>query len=272
MQADPPVTPQETLVPHQIHLWCAFLPMACHGLDRQHLDLLNGPELQQHARFVFEKDRHRYLVTRALVRTVLSRYAPIAPKDWLFKPNAYGRPEIANANPAARQLRFNVSHTDGLVVVAVTTGRDIGIDTESMARTAPLGVAKSFFSPREAHMLWALPSAEQPRRFWELWTFKESYIKARGMGLSLPLNRFSFELEDASTATATFDPSLGDDPSRWSFWQILLDTHHLLAICLERRPGEPTEFVCRQIRPLIDEMPLRVSAVRGSIMLGLAAE
>jgi 4'-phosphopantetheinyl transferase len=78
--------------------------------------LLSQEEQRQQLRFHFERDRHRYLVTRAMQRTVLSKYVGIAPRDWRFTSNDYGRPSIAAEHAAARGLEFNLSHTDGLVV------------------------------------------------------------------------------------------------------------------------------------------------------------
>ncbi len=261
----------EALHPHQVHLWHAFLPQdGGHALASQQLSLLTPQERQQQARFFFEKDQHRYLVTRALVRTVLSRYAPIDPADWTFEPGVHGRPAITNPHPLAQRLRFNISHTNGLVVLAITVGREIGVDTESTQRNAPLEVADRFFSEREAQAMRAMPLADQPLRFWELWTYKESYIKARGMGLALPLDRFSFGFPNPAGTTIRFEPGLVDDPGRWRFWQLKPDAHHRVAICLEHHAtAQPTAFVCREAMPLRETRPLVVHAARGEIAPGL---
>src|SRR5437763_959951 len=81
--------------------------------------------------FHFARDRRRYLVTRALVRTVLSRYMDIAPREWAFAVNDYGRPLITNAAAAARQISFNVSHTDSLIILAIAQGHELGVDVEN---------------------------------------------------------------------------------------------------------------------------------------------
>lgn len=234
----------------KVHLWHAFVAeqdLGRHAMP--YFDLLSAQEREQHRRFYFEKDRNRYLVTRALVRTVLSRYASVGARDWRFETNAYGRPHIANSNPQASRLRFNTSHTDSLVVLALTADRDIGVDVESTSRTAPLDVADRFFSPREAVALRQLPAQAQALRFWDLWTFKESYIKARSMGLSIPLERFSFYFSDAASVEISFEEGLGDSPSRWDFWQFKPDAEHLVAVCLARTSAEPIEFVCRRFVP-----------------------
>ncbi len=225
---------------HQVHLWHAFTPQQDEALNSRQLGLLTPEERARMARFHFERDRHRYLITRALVRTVLSRYAPIKPEAWTFEAGPHGRPYITNPHPLAQQLRFNLSHTDGLVVLAVTTGREVGIDTESMVRTAPLEVADRFFSKREALALRALPAADQAHRFWELWTFKESYIKARGMGVSLPLAQFSIDLDTPGHVAIAFD-GIADEPAAWQLGHYQVGPHHRVALCLQRGGPAPTE-------------------------------
>ncbi len=248
----------------QVHIWHAQLtPPEAHG---QHatMDLLSPHERTQHARFHFEKDRHCYLVTRCLVRTVLSRYVPqIAPQDWAFEPGPYGRPQITNPEPAAQALRFNLSHCDGLVVLAVTTGREVGIDCENTSRPAPLEVADHFFSSSEAQALRNLPDAQQAWRFWELWTFKESYMKARGMGVSLPLAQFSINLETPAQVAIGFD-GIADDPAAWQLWQYQPRPEHLVALCLQRGGEAPTQPVFWRFQWPDGVEKMQVSATRTS--------
>jgi 4'-phosphopantetheinyl transferase len=226
--------------------------------------LLSPSERTQHGRFHFEKDRHCYLVTRCLVRTVLSRCVPqIAPQDWAFAPGPHGRPQIANPEPAAQALRFNLSHCDGLVVLAVTRGREVGIDCENTSRLAPLEVADHFFSPSEAQALRSLPNTQQAWRFWELWTFKESYIKARGMGVSLPLAPFSINLATPAQVSIGFD-GIADDPGAWQLWQYQPGPEHLVALCLQRGGAAPTELVFWRFQWPGGALPMQASTTRTS--------
>lgn len=178
----------------QIHLWFVFLDEIRDArLLDQYRRLLTEEERHQERRFFFAKDQHRYLVTRALLRTTLSRYAPIAPEQWSFYRNAYGRPEIANDDCRANEISFNVSHTLGLIMLAVTGKCLLGVDTENVrTRQVSPDLATHFFSRAEATALQRLPVELQHERFFQYWTLKESYIKARGMGLSIPLDQFSF--------------------------------------------------------------------------------
>lgn len=219
----------------QIHLWLAYLDETSDPrLLAEYRLLLSDAELQQHRRFHFAGDRHRYLVTRAMVRTVLSKYADVAPRNWRFAVNSYGRPSIASELSSPARIEFNVSHTDGLVVLGVTCERAIGVDVENvLSRAVDVGIADRYFAPEEVRTLRALPPEKQQRRFFEYWTLKESYIKARAMGLSIPLDRFAFDLDDAVAIRLTIDPSLQDCVERWAFWQVQLGREYLTAVCAE---------------------------------------
>jgi 4'-phosphopantetheinyl transferase len=239
--------------PAEIHLWLAsYDGIADEGLHAAYRELLDAAEKEQERRFHFARDRRRYLVTRALVRTVLSRYLAIDPRECLFSANEYGRPGIVNAQAAG--LAFNISHTHSLIVLGVTRGRALGVDVENVrTRQAPIAVANRFFAPQEVTALAATPPHRQQYRFFEYWTFKESYIKARGMGLSLPLDKFSFRYPDDRTVEIAIDPELADDPARWQFWQCRPSADYLVAICAERAGPQPPRLTVRRTVPLVSE-------------------
>ena len=250
------VPPPPPLLPashDRIDLWLCYYDRLSDPLLLDELGLLMNPaERAQQQRFYFADDRLRYLVTRALVRTVLSRYDAVAPAAWEFTQNAYGRPEIAPGHglPA---LRFNLSHTRGLIALAVGGARTLGVDVENLAVRQPSeGIAEHFFSAAEVAALGALPPAQRGGRFFEYWTFKEAYIKARGMGLSLPLDRFSFHLDGADAVSLEVDDTGGgdaDDASRWLFWQCRPGPDYLLALCAERLGATAPALTVRHIVP-----------------------
>lgn len=249
--------------PAPIDVWLVFVegeqdyPLQCY---RQ---LLAPDERAREARFHFEKDRRRFVITRALVRTVLSRYAPVSPADWIFRANAYGRPEAANTDPAVKDLRFNVSHTTGLIALAVTRGRELGIDAEDIRRPAGLEAAEHFFSRDEARALRALPPDAQRQRFFEYWTLKEAYVKARGMGLSIPLDRFGFHLPHPGRVQFVAPPDTGL-PSCWTFWQFQPSADYLVALCVEGTPDGQGPLDVRRVVPLGQEAPWPVRMLRTS--------
>ncbi|RSZ60428.1 4'-phosphopantetheinyl transferase superfamily protein [Massilia atriviolacea] len=240
-----------------IDLWLVFYQQIAEpALLSSLLTLLNEAERTQQLRFHFADDRLRYLATRALVRTVLSRYAPLAPADWTFTPNDYGRPAIANAHPQARTLSFNLSHTRGLIAMAVTRDRVLGVDVENLTtRQVSGGIAEHFFSPTEVAELATVPQERRQDRFFEYWTFKEAYIKARGMGLSIPLDRFSFHFPDERQVGLRIEADLGDDAARWRFWQFQPTPDYLLALCAERLDGTEPLLTVRSAIPTVSDAP-----------------
>ncbi len=234
------------------HLWMAVPDEARDpALVAAYQGLLAPHERRRHDAFAFERHRHEYLVTRALVRAVLSRYAAVAPADWTFVDGEYGKPQVAGP-ASAPPLRFNLSNTDGLVACVVTGDREVGVDVEAMdGRAATEDVAERFFSPAESAALRALPADARPGRFFEFWTLKEAYIKARGAGLSLPLDRFSFRLDPDTAPRIEFAPELRDDPAAWQFSQARPSPRHFLALAIRIPAGaRPCRIVTRHIVPL----------------------
>ena len=210
--------------------------------------LLSPEEQTRHARFRFTHHRHDFLIAHALVRNTLSLYASVEPADWQFSFNQHGRPEIADPHYRHR-LRFNLSHTQGLVAVAVTTDRELGVDVESFdRRRINLDVAQRFFADSETRALFALPEEQHDFRFLQLWTLKESYIKARGMGLALPLREFAFTDIDA-VPRIEFSAELDDDPSRWQSLVRTVGERHMLALTTEAAPHEQLNVKCFESPP-----------------------
>lgn len=241
-----------TLAPGEVHLWLAYYDQfVASGLPDAYVEFLTDEERAQAARFVFERDRLRYLVTRALVRTTLSRYAPIPAAQWRFTTNKHGRPAISERHgDDACALLFNISHTRSLITLAVSRDAAVGVDVENVtSRAAPIGVADRFFSRAEAAELGSLEPGRQQRRFFEYWTLKESYIKARGMGLAIPLHKFTFSYPCDATVVLDTDADVDDAPQRWTFWQLQPDPDYLLALCLEQRSAAVPRLVLQPALP-----------------------
>jgi 4'-phosphopantetheinyl transferase len=206
------------------------------------LALLSAQERAQHQRFIPPKKRHEYLATRVLVRSVLGRALDVEPQTLQFTANAWGRPTLWPPAP----LHFNVSHTDGLLVCLVSPNLEIGVDTERLARaTDLLALAPTVFAPQELSDLAALPAGQQAHRAVRLWTLKESYIKARGMGMALALDGFAFRF-DTDRVRLEVSPALEDDGARWQF-----QTHHLGLHCVSTAMAGPMEDLLpiRQFHP-----------------------
>lgn len=228
----------------EAHLWSAR-PAAF--ADAAHLArlraMLTDGERARTDCFRLARDRRISLVARALVRITLSRYCDVPPARWRFRTNRHGRPEIA---APVSPLRFNVSHTRGLVVCLVGRERELGVDTECLDRDRRwLEVAARFFAPAEARALREVPAARRALRFLEYWTLKESYVKARGRGLTLPLSGFWFDLPARSRdgIGIRFTPAVDDDPARWQFTLDRVGAGHVVATAVERTGGARVRIV-----------------------------
>jgi 4'-phosphopantetheinyl transferase len=209
------------------------------------MPLLTEDELQRWRAFKFDRHRREFLATRVLVRTALSQHHPIAARAWRFQRNPYGKPAI---DPPCG-LRFNLSNSLGLVACLIADGLEVGVDVESYDRSTQVAeLAPTVFSPQERAQLDALNASDQLDRALSLWTLKESYIKARGMGLALPLEKFSFLFDFAGQIRLELDPSLGDNSARWSF--CLLDrAGHRIALMAEA--ATPPHLQTWQAQPLL---------------------
>jgi 4'-phosphopantetheinyl transferase len=240
------------LAPADVHVWLTWTDAVAPADSARCLALLSPEERARHDRFHFERDRHVYRVAHALLRTTLSRYAPVAPAEWCFVTTPHGRPELVSATDKP-PLRFNISHTHGLVACAVTLARDLGVDVEAADRADdPLDTVEHYFAPAEIAALRQLPPADQRARFFTLWTLKEAYIKARGLGLEIPLQQFAFinPGDVAQPPAIAFTPPLVDDPDCWYFERLQLGVHHFGAIAARRHRGEPLALRITTVRPL----------------------
>jgi 4'-phosphopantetheinyl transferase len=203
--------------------------------DRDFMDaeaLLDEGERVRAQQFRFEADRRDYIAAHALLRTTLSLFVKVPPKRWHFTADAFGKPTIAEPDVAG-WLAFSLSHTRALATCAVTSGVPVGVDVECIRQLDDtLDLARRFFSSSEARSLEQIAPKLRENRFFDLWTLKESYIKARGLGLSLPLNKFSFALAADGSIRFAVDPEFGDDADAWQFALHSPTPSHRLAYAL----------------------------------------
>ncbi len=222
----------------EAHVWLLRLDEhAAPGILALHRSVLDPRELARHRRYLRDESRDTFAIAHGALRRTLSHYADVAPQEWSFAIGEHGRPEI-DAPAPLRDLRFNLSHTRGLVAFVVTAGIDCGIDVEATGHAKdPLRLAERVFAASELEDLRAQPPGNVRARFHEYWTLKEAYIKARGLGLALPLRDFAFEIGAASAVAIRFGASIDDDPSRWQFECRRPTPQHQLALALGRPGG-----------------------------------
>jgi 4'-phosphopantetheinyl transferase len=251
---------------NQIHLWLAYLDkVGDEKLDATYRALLSDDERRQESRFHFRSDRQRYLITRALVRIVLSKYVPIPPTQWRFKTNAYGRPHVATVLKEVDPPSFSISHAHRIVVVGVAARYALGVDVEHLrSQHISVHIAEDHFAPAEIQALAVLPPDQTTYRFLEYWTLKESYIKACGLGLSIPLDKFLFSFPSDRVVEIEIDRELNDKSARWQLWQFQPTPEYLVAICAERDPHFAPTLVVKTIVPTRTEELLVPEILRQS--------
>ncbi|NNJ93121.1 MAG: 4'-phosphopantetheinyl transferase superfamily protein [Halobacteria archaeon] len=218
----------------EAHLWIVRPESITEGMTLAAcMDTLSDQEQQRYRRFLFEKDRHRYLVSHALVRNVLSNYAEIAPAAWSFSESGHGRPEVAN--PGLSDIRFNLSHTSGLAACLVTYVRDCGVDVERVhTRYGAVGVAKRMFSSAEVEDVQRLEGRDQLNYFFTRWTLREAYTKALGTGITFPTHKLNFIIRSATDIDIEFQAEIEDNRKNWQFAIFSLGDEHIAAAAIKR--------------------------------------
>lgn len=234
----------EKLRPGNIHIWWASLEEQTTCPRLLSPSFLSDDEKRRAGSFLFPVDRRRFCSSRAFLRTLLSCYAPVQPAEWEFCTNSYGRPEILFPMTTPR-LRFNVSHTRTLVAIAIAQDFDVGIDIEEIREEFPLSVAHAYFSPEENFELDRLDSESRRLRFFQYWTLKEAYLKARGVGMTLPLDAFTFHMPATNRGNITITGTIEEQPQAWQFFSTRVVREHQLAVAI-RMPAQDARFIIRK--------------------------
>jgi 4'-phosphopantetheinyl transferase len=178
---------------HKVHVWQASLNASSLLIQRLQ-QFLTEEEVVRASRFAFERERHHFIVARGVLRAILSRYLRVDPGYLRFDTNAYGKPSLALPRGELR-LNFNLAHSHELALYVFTYAGEVGIDVEYMRADFDFEeLATSSFSPYEQSIFRALPEAAKQQAIFRCWTRKEAYIKAKGKGLSIPLDLFDVSL------------------------------------------------------------------------------
>jgi 4'-phosphopantetheinyl transferase len=206
---------------------------------------LTPDERARAARFHFERDRQRWTAARGAVRAVLAGYAGVPAASLAFRVGPHGKPALDG--PAARGgLDFNVSHSGDLALCAVTRARPVGVDVEAVRPDFATGeVARRFFAPAEVAALGALPPGERVEAFFACWTRKEAYIKARGTGIALGLDRFEVSLAPGGAAALLATQDEPAAAARWRLVALAPGEGYAGALCTDG----PARLVCWQWPP-----------------------
>ena len=189
--------------------------------------ILNDHERARHLRYRHQRDRQLHLLARVMCRTILSRCQPdILPQQWEFQPGPHGKPEVVGPKFNGSPLHFNLTHTEGVVVLAVSRAGAVGVDVERTDRPIDhQGLANRYFAEVEAEAVKNCPVENRGGLFYRIWTLKEAYVKAVGQGLAHALDSFWFEpltIEHLNPNLTLRDQTA---PPTWSAQVTYLDTN-----------------------------------------------
>ncbi len=228
----------------QVHVWyCLPLDIRDKKKLATYKAVLSDQEQERYQRFHFEKDRHSYLVSHALLRYALSQYFDVLPARWQFSANHQGKPSLSSAHKLP-EIYFNLSHTDGLSACVITANRECGIDVEHQSRNNNLqAVAQRMFAEEERA---GLNQQNIEQKFYALWTLREAYVKALGSGLSGSSKEFYFDVNKQDLSVKLFRKKKSADNRNWQFHLHHPATEHVLALAYES-----PEEVLLQIKELI---------------------
>jgi 4'-phosphopantetheinyl transferase len=243
-------------------VWIARIPPVGGRDRREHVSSCLSPgEIEACAAFRRPQDRVRAEVARVHLRETLSRYAPLRPEAWEFVLGEHGKPALANSEGA--RLCFNLSHAQDLVACAVTLDHEIGVDLEDTNREVEFSeLAQRVFSPGELAAFGELAPNERATRFFEHWTLKEAYLKARGLGFALDPRNASFEFGEAGRLRARLGSAAGESAQGWWFALLEFDPAHTLALAARNAGRDPLVrmFLARPGENEAQELEARIRA------------
>ncbi len=217
------------LPPDVVHVWTRPLDAEEWAIKHGH-EALSSEECARAARFRVERPRNDFILTRSALRSLLARYLATTPEALTFQVTEYGKPQLSGAS----DLRFNVSHTEGMALLAFTRGREIGVDVERI-RPEPDArkLAERFFSHVEREALRPFRGEELQAAFFRCWSRKEAYIKARGEGLSLPLAQFDVSVEPDTTRILLATRPEATEAERWTIRNLAIASNYAAAVAFE---------------------------------------
>jgi 4'-phosphopantetheinyl transferase len=229
-----PAPAEPAIARDEVHVWRASLNLPAARIHELR-QTLSTDELHRAETFHFLKHRQRFIVARGTLRAILGRYLQLEPEQLRFCYSSYGKPALERGAGRSSELSFNVAHSDQLALFALALNRRIGVDLERLRANLDYEqIAEQFFSPHERSALRALPADLKPEAFFNCWTRKEAFLKARGEGLSTPLDQFAVSLTPGEPARLL---SNANDPrkiAQWSLHELQPGLGYVGALAVER--------------------------------------
>ncbi len=259
--------PLPMLAPGEVHIWLASLEQLP-GSMQQFLSTLSPDEQERAARFSFEKDRRRFIAARGILRALLGQYLHMPAETLRFIYNAHRKPALSSE--MRHGLCFNLSHSHELALYAFAYEREMGVDIEYMrplARDEQSLLAKRCFSQSEYAAFCALPVSLQRKAFFNGWTRKEAYIKARGKGLSIPLNSFDVSLVPGEPAALLASRESPHTVTDWTLCALPVPADYTAALMIQGREWRGCYWWWGET-----EAPLQANQKRGTEVSPAVAE
>lgn len=218
-------------------VWILFPHKVCskHLLNK-YIEFLNAEEKESYYGYVNQDAAFTYLCSRVLLKSIVSSYIDIPPNDLVFSKGLYGKPMICRSLGDGRQIYFNLTHTRDMVAVAISRSNNLGVDAELIEDSMDfMEICFDNFAADECQLFDQLPNGKQKELFYKLWTLKESYLKARGEGLLLPLHYPSFSFTKEGNIKCKLDKKLDDNPSDWQFSLFHPTCDHIVSVSVNTK-------------------------------------
>lgn len=217
---------------NDVHLWRAQLDQSNECI-KQLTQVLSDEEQRKTERFHFNKDRKRFIVTRGILRSILSHYLDVEPSRFRFGYSSHGKPHLVEKSNSA-EICFNLSYSHSLSLYAFTRSRQIGVDIEYIRTIKEASqIVARFFSSNEHAMWQQVPEGQKQEAFLNYWTCKEAYLKARGDGLSLPLDQFDVSFAPGEPPAILVNNGASDESSPWLLRALQPGPGYVAAIVVE---------------------------------------
>jgi 4'-phosphopantetheinyl transferase len=232
------------LRPSEVHLWSIDLDQERPNLEAMERNLSSG-EMERSRRFRYDRDREQFILSHGILREVLGIYLGADPKDLPISYDSRGKPEIAGGREKTK-LSFNLSHSEGMVLIATAMNRDLGVDVEHAEPDFPLlEVARRFFTGQEAEFVASTIGPERTEAFFRIWTRREAYLKATGEGLGSQSGGIPFFGGGTSSTTV----HIFKNEREWTSFDIKLDGDYFGALVAEGRDLGLRLFRWHLVRP-----------------------
>ena len=214
----------------EVHCW-----YCSHDLNEDRIPvykkLLSSNEVNKASKFKFVKDRNCYIISRGILRILLGKYLKKHPRDITFHYSKYGKPSLDSNS----MLKFNISHSGNTTVFGFINHLEIGVDVEKIKIDFDvLDLAKNFFSQGEIKSLESRPE-QLYKSFYRCWTRKEAFIKAKGSGLSFPLDSFTVSLDDDANAKLLETHWDVTEAAGWKFFSFIPLADYISAVAVESK-------------------------------------